>query len=78
MLWQRPAGGVLDLAPAALQEMHMLRVLSIANNNLHDITPHLGPLRVLLLFYGGRRRDGDGAPDLLLRPCLTGGGSCEW
>ena len=26
---------------------------------LHDITPYLGPVRALLLLYGGRRRKGD-------------------
>ena len=30
-----------------------------SRTNLKDITPYLGPIRVLLLLYGGRRRHGD-------------------
>ena len=30
-----------------------------ASHNISDFTPHLGPTRVILLFYGGRRRPGD-------------------
>ena len=31
----------------------------IGTDSIKDITPHMGPTRILLLFYGGRRREGD-------------------
>ena len=62
-----------DFAPEALAQLQPRQdpdadnnfgsLADIASNpaqqNVHDITPHLGPVRVALLLYGGRRRPGD-------------------
>ena len=36
-----------------------LREQARSTNNIRDITPFLGPIRAIVLFYGGRRRQGD-------------------
>ena len=43
----------------SLSDMRRIIADKDMQHNLHDITPHLGPLRVALLLYGGRRREGD-------------------
>eukprot|EP00327_Prymnesium_parvum_P019037 CAMPEP_0113294164 /NCGR_PEP_ID=MMETSP0008_2-20120614/35745_1 /TAXON_ID=97485 /ORGANISM="Prymnesium parvum" /LENGTH=258 /DNA_ID=CAMNT_0000146743 /DNA_START=20 /DNA_END=796 /DNA_ORIENTATION=- /assembly_acc=CAM_ASM_000153 len=50
---QRPPEGILHLSPETLQRMHVLRVLSIANNRLTDITP-LRLLRALQILDASR------------------------
>ena len=36
-----------------------MREQARSTNNIKDITPFLGPIRAIVLFYGGRRRQGD-------------------
>lgn len=52
---QRPYDGHLCLPPAALAQMHKLRVLTIPNNNLTDISP-LRELRALEVLEASRNR----------------------
>ena len=44
-----------DVAPLTHEQI----IADHSSHNISDFTPHLGPTRVILLFYGGRRRPGD-------------------
>ena len=44
-----------DVAPLTPEQI----ISDHSSHNISDFTPHLGPARVIFLFYGGRRRPGD-------------------